>query len=865
MPLKSIIRRRLLSLLQPWLREEPQLDLELGFLHSLAVAKNLRFDVSVLNHLFDFPPLLFFKDLTVERLIVRFSTWCPPAFTIEVHGVRVVLSFEKPEEEECATRLRLRTSKYDYSDYLRKRLSALDPEGCSLHHILERILFAVPERKDFMTSFLNLILKNCHLDVHHIHVEVQFPILNDEFMCFGEIKEFTARSKYQDQGCLLGGFLNTVFSPMKEISFILNGIGFRVGLIGKCHTDRVLLSSDMQIFIKFRDLKLEDCTLCFPELAVSLSPDDISVCLLFDKLLSEKSNQTRSARELWRIASSRIGHVTVTPRLSLQRLVGVIGQWIHYVNAYENILLLIGYSTGHIWKKSISKMSHNKLILSSARHHWELISDIEKKLPVEGISLARRIARHRAALKVPFDCHEEFVATSKFFRPFIFILAFMWKVISKIFHCLMHIFLGKKIVPDPDINGCCLGSLIEDPCQRCCFVLNFGKIIMTVSQINEIQPSVNEKLQSHTGIAYSDFLSIWFHIDALLLVSVKDIFEQRVFLSCGQMKVELAPLTMIAEASTMNTLSSAKGNGKEGIDDMESLMWVEPAKMFLLSETNAAQAVDSFDSHIESFMGKLSVSWKGICNNFNESDIKYSENPCLLCKVDISSIYPDHKNPVFGFCECGLMLGKLNLVLTHSSVSSVSLILSQIQHAVYWKDRREPNIVSNFVDKTDNAWAKRYECFSKELILALLQKLPEKYIHFGVFVDGPSVRFSQRREAKLGRQDINHIISQDNFDLTLDFHEIEVVVGSPPSLFGMASFTSQLGLGNAKAECITLEPRVIEIPKPNNDKYASLGKISIGSYLHLNGLNTCLEKSAEDHQIQLFILKPITVQILSFR
>ncbi|KAJ1436544.1 hypothetical protein SESBI_04154 [Sesbania bispinosa] len=562
MPLKSIIRRRLLSLLQPWLREEPQLDLELGFLHSLAVAKNLRFDVSVLNHLFDFPPLLSFKDLTVERLIVRFSTWCPPAFTIEVHGVRVVLSFEKPEEEECARRLRLRTSKYDYSDYLRKRLSALDPEGCTLHHILERILFAVPERKDFVTSFLNLILKNCHLDVHHIHVEVQFPILNDEFMCFGEIKEFTARSKYQDQRCL------------------------------------------------------------FRELAVSLSPDDISVCLLFDKLLSEKSNHTRSARELWRIASSRIGHVTVTPRLSLQRLVGVIGQWIHYVNAYENILLLIGYSTGHIWKKSISKMSHNKLVFSSARHHWELISDIEKKLPVEGISLARRIARHRAALKVPFDCHEEFVAT----------------------------------------------------------------------------------------------------------ISVKDIFEQRVFLSCGQMKVELAPLTMTAEASTMNTLSSAKGNGKE-----------------------------------------------------------------------------------------------------------------------------------------DNAWAKRYECFSKELILALLQKLPEKYIHFVVFVDGPSVRFSQRREAKLGRQDINHIISQDNFDLTFDFHEIEVVVGSPPSLFGMASLTSQLGLGNAKAECITLEPRVIEIPKPINDKYASLGKISIGSYLHLNGLNACLEKSAEDHQIQLFILKPITVQILSFR
>ena len=45
------------------------------------------------------------------------------------------------------------------------------------------------------------------------------------------------------------------------------------------------------------------------------------------------------------------------------------------------------------------------------------------------------------------------------------------------------------------------------------------------------------------------------------------------------------------------------------------------------------------------------------------------------------------------------MLGKLNFVLTHSPVSLLSLILSQIQHALYWEDRREASIVSNFVDK----------------------------------------------------------------------------------------------------------------------------------------------------------------------
>ncbi|XP_047158322.1 uncharacterized protein LOC124828968 [Vigna umbellata] len=860
MPLKSFIRRRLLSLLQPWLREEPHLDLQLGFLHSLAVLTNLSFDVSSLNRLFDAPAFLFFKDLTVDRITFRFSTWFPLAFTIELHGVRVVQSFEKPEAEECVARLR--NSKYDHSDYLRKKLSALDPEGCSLHHILERILFDVSEKKNLTISFWNIILKNCHLVAHRIHVEVQLPVLNDEFTCFGEISEFSARPKCVDRKCLLRGFVHTIFTPVKENTVILKGDGFRVRLIGKNSTDHALVSSDVQIYIKFRDLKLINCTLCIPELAFSLSPDGIPSCLLFHKLLSNKYNQSRSAGELWRIAASRIGHVTVTSRLSLYRLVGVIGQWIHYVNAYENILLLFGYSTSCTWKNFISKMSYNKSILSSARCHWELISDIEKKLPIEGISLGRRIARHRAALKFSINRHEEFATTNKIFRPILFILGFMWKMIYVAVHCLANIFSGKRTVQDSDIDGCCLDSLeslIENSCQIYCLTVNFGKIIMTVSTINNIHPSVYEKLQSSAGIVCLDGLSIWLRIDALLLVSIEDLFEQKVFLSCGQMKVESTPLTMAGDACAVNQLSSAKGNEMEGENHMESIMWVAPAKVFL-SEIDAGQTEDACDAYIESFMERLSMSWKGVCRKLNDTEIEYSENPCLLSKVKISSTCPDHKNPNFGFCECGLMLGKLNLVLRHSSVSLLSLVLGKIQHAIYWEDRREVSIASEFRDKAEIAWIDKYD-YSKELIMILLQKLPEKLIHFGVFFEGLSVKFSHRREAN---QEIDDIISQDNFDLTFDFREIKVVFSSSSS-FDMTPMTGQLGNGNAKAECVKLEPRVIEIPKPSNDKYSTSGKVSIRFFLLLNGTNACLEKPEENLPIQLFLLKPITINILSFR
>ncbi|KAG2408680.1 uncharacterized protein HKW66_Vig0035020 [Vigna angularis] len=77
--------------------------------------------------------------------------------------------------------------------------------------------------------------------------------------------------------------------------------------------------------------------------------------------------------------------------------------------------------------------------------------------------------------------------------------------------------------------------------------------------------------------------------------------------------------------------------------------------------------------------------------------------------------------------------------------------------------------------------------------------------------------------------------------------------------------TGQLGNGNAKPECVTLEPRVIEIPKPSNDKYSTSGKVSIRFFLLLNGTNACLEKPEENLPIQLFLLKPITINILSFR
>lgn len=91
--LNDCVQRRLSSLLRPWLREDPDLELQLGFLRSHGVAKNLSFDPSVLNRqLFDGSSRWSFTDVTVEQLSVRVSYWSSPNLVLEVRGVRVALS-----------------------------------------------------------------------------------------------------------------------------------------------------------------------------------------------------------------------------------------------------------------------------------------------------------------------------------------------------------------------------------------------------------------------------------------------------------------------------------------------------------------------------------------------------------------------------------------------------------------------------------------------------------------------------------------------------------------------------------------------------------------------------------------------------
>ncbi|KAJ7952893.1 Vacuolar protein sorting-associated protein [Quillaja saponaria] len=860
MPLSNIIRRRLLRLLQPWLRELPEFEVKLGLKKSCAVARNLQIDTSVLNQLFDEPAGLFFKDVTIEHLTVRFSLWSSTAFTVEVHGVHITLSPGEQNEEGYLKRLRKRDTS---SGNVTKKLSALDPEGCSLHCLLERILCTVPSGNEFSTTLLNLILKHCHLEMHKIHVDVKFPILNDVVMGFWELKEFNARSKSLDHGCLLRGIFGALFFPLKENPFIICGIGFKIRFGRNDHTDRVLLSSDLFTCINLSDLKLVDFRLQVPELVLSFSPDDISICLAFSKLLSDNPKHIRSGRQLWRLAASKIGHLTVTPRVALYKLVGVVVQWLEYVIAYESLLLLIGYSTDQLLKRSIVEMSQDRLTLASAKHQWKVISGIEKELPAEGIALGRRVARHRAALNG--QCAHSLKKSSvsspfNFLCLFLLVLSIIWKKMCNILRSI-----GKflKLVQDPKIYGQ-MGIVCEGPFEKFCFILNLKKVIITVFPMSEIQPSVNEKLQSQLGLPYSDFLIFCVSINALSLAYVEDIYEWNLFMSCGQLEIKPSFLggSSVLQTSTANVLNSGKGHRTGASNDMKSILWVEPAQRSLVSESNAEGSCDPF---LESLLREMWSNWKRVCMSFDEGEIEYTENLFLLCEMESSLAYPGLKNTDYGFCKYSLTLGKLNLDMTYSSILSASLLLSQMQHAFLGnKDKGRVRVHLDSRVKPELCWGSKYECFSVGLIMTIFGMLPEKHIQLGVFVAGPCIQLSCDKKLDGTDEHKGDIVSQDDIQLTFQLHDIEAAVWSP-SIFDMAPLTGMTGLEGIVKECPRLEPHTIEIPKPNNGKNVSHRRISVFSYIRVNGLNIHMGSTTENKQFQLFVLKPIIVQLSSIR
>ncbi|PON54074.1 Vacuolar protein sorting-associated protein [Parasponia andersonii] len=866
----NITRRRLSSLLQSWFLEDPELDLKLGLINSHATAKNLRFDTSVLNDLIDEDSTGFcFEDATIEHLSLRFSNWSVPAFSFEVHGFHVTLSVGELKEGRSSGRVRRRRD--TFAEELKKKLSQIDREGSYLHNILERISTTTPSRSNFKTAFLNLILEHCQLRMHDINVQVQFPMLSDSYMCRLHLKELNVESQYLNFGCLFRGLVGALYLPVKESSYVISASGFEIVFKVVDQLNRVLSVTDIFTSIKLNDFQLIDFNVQVPELLFSFSPLDLSMCLAFGQKSSKESQSARNGRQLWKLAASRVGHVTSTPRLTFHNLVVIVRLWLRYVSAYEYLLQLIGYSTDNLLKKSTTKIYQNKECLSSVRQHWKVITDIERELPVESIAQARKIARYRAAASAQsVNFKEPYVdAHVRLFWKIFSLLRLMWKFIFKVFHFIVCLFFCRRKLAK-ELTNEYLEIVSDSPSPRFCFILNLGRILVNISQL-----SATEKLESHTGILLSDFIALSLSIDAMLLKYVEVICEESLTVSCGQFKVNSASLmkTPLRQGSSKN-FPRAKGHWKENNTDMKSILWCEPAQTFPFSETSNTTAADNAegacDPFLEKFLGEMWLNWEKTCMKFDENEIEYSENPCLLCEAKSFLIYPGLLNSDSGFSKCFFTLGKLHLDLGCSSILSILVLLRQMQHVLCRTEDNGRSMIHLHSPRTienppEISCDSRYKFYSNSLSVKLLKMLPEKHIQLGIFIAGPCIKFFLEKEFSSGNKDTSHVANHDDLHISFEVNNIEVAIW-PTSTPDSSSNVGHDDCGNAESECTRLKwHQIIDIPKSYNEKFITDRWILLDFYLRVNGLNAYLGDSTEKQKSQIFILQPMTLQFSSSR
>ncbi|KAI7740512.1 hypothetical protein M8C21_024424 [Ambrosia artemisiifolia] len=369
----TFIKRKLASALQPWLLQEPELELTLGFLRSHVTVKNFRFNPSSLNELLEPSSSFYFTDFRISQLTLKIVNWVGEGRSMELSEVLM-------EEKK-------------------KVLSEIDPEGSALYDIMEKLAGISPSRSQ-TSSLPKLLLNYCSLQMSDVKLLVRPSTLDDSFECVWEIGEFNADSRQVKPQSFLRGYINSLFVYYKDSYFDLEIRDLNTTLKSHDRITQLCFATDINTSLKLNDFQLTELHCSIEELGFSFSPADISTISVIIRELSRKSMPVRNGKQLWKETATRIRSLISTRRWSLWKLVSVVCLWLRYVHAWENLFSLVGYPMDIMIKRSTLNMAKNPLFSESFRCQWEVISEIEKELPVPGIALARRVVRGRKVKKV---------------------------------------------------------------------------------------------------------------------------------------------------------------------------------------------------------------------------------------------------------------------------------------------------------------------------------------------------------------------------------------------------------------------------------------------------------------------------------
>ncbi|XP_039116930.1 uncharacterized protein LOC120252825 isoform X3 [Dioscorea cayenensis subsp. rotundata] len=859
--LAASLRSKLVSWLRPWVEDEPEIDLQLGFLKSHGIAKNIVFKASALDSFLGDSARLVFRRVRVREFSVRVCPWSSPSIVVEVRGVDVTLALRETAEEERLIRKDLAFRERRHRER-KEVIASIDPEGASLHEMIEKLILGMSSENGLMTMLSMVFLRSCQVLLEDIHLQL---LLFDPHAGFLKVDKFTVEPHFSEKASLLRGFMHLLPFAKRENTMEINCHTLELGLKENAHPTCMASLGGLTTNIKLYKLQPAGYVVQAEHLDSKFSLIDILIIQIVLNLITpDEREDTRNGQDLWRIALHKAGCLTLG-RFSLQKAVETVILQLRYVHAYESLLLLVGYSAGKMFKSNLAGAFSDRKKLNLVDHQWRAVCELEKRLPADAVGRARRIARKRTLLQLHAKNMESHArATTTFSHKVLLLAVLCWKAIIAVMQ-----FVGRFVDMLSFSRKWCKTSRASSPFhprisgdvdEELPFSLNLGKLNITLCPAFSGQSILNDK--AGTGYKPDDkiFPSFCVLVNLLCIVGVSGSAGKSVFIAFEELKVSHSSSLIVSH--TGSDLMHQRNQSPKKLPNAKStkkvILWSDPAPMHHPGRSDIMNSSNYTSDGIyilKNNLRSLWSNWMKIHGEYEESGIMHVRQPFFLCEIKSFLVDSSCSMGDIGLLKCSLVLGKLNLELDHGFVFDATLLFRQVQHFVHRTDvigiwSLSPS--SSYADMTTEIRLEdSLEFYTNRMKVAIFGIIPNKNIQVGAHIAGTCIRMSSQRENF--PITVDHVVNIDKgnggYCVGVDVGDIDFVIW-PTSKVILSKLMGKSGVAEAGADFIWLrELQLVETPKAHGDEsFVSHGCIALNVCLKLYEITAFVSDLKQDQQ-----------------
>ncbi|KAK8963808.1 hypothetical protein KSP40_PGU006440 [Platanthera guangdongensis] len=833
----NIARSNIASRLRPWLLEEPDLEIKLGFLSSNGCAKNLAFDPSFLNPLIESCTRLVFKTVKVGELRLRLRPWSTPSILVEVLALHVILAPRETNKPQYVP-------KYSTTRKKQEVIASLDPEGASLHDAFEKILASDIPADPPMISWADVVTSCSQIKFQDVILE----LLETSHACLLKVDELSFESEFLHGTSLFRKFFLSLFVPQKGSGLSISCKIMKYGVKENDQIKWITSLLGLSAHVKLLGLHPMSNYMHVPSIEMKLTPEVMHLLPLILHLFSEEQGSVRTGKDMWRTAADKIYHLKLGARYSLQNAVGMVVLWLRYVYTYSSLLTVAS-------KRNALKNSVDRKLIIQGKHDLVLISELEEKLPAQMVVQARRIARDKR-FQVSADPEEPVIFFSTFLRKILSPFWLLWKIIFFIFQAVLHFSLGKLL----NLNCAIHSSTTLDDVQSSC--LSFEEILITCSHsdlgrfCSTKEAKVGDKLK---------LASFCLTLGQLCLIRQTDETKVSFFVALGEIKLSITASLrdLLKHDLIIKRNHSSKAANHEGIDESKLVLWGEPASLYSRVICND-DSLKPFGILLENDVRDLGSTWKKIRSQL-EVNLPHKDT-FLLGEIKHFLKDPYVKDGAYGLWKYCLNVGKICLDLDYSSILSGGAMLRQLDDHSQWTTTAGsmPTIsstLSNTVDISGASLENAIELYENKCVGSILNMIPGKDIQVGAVIAGLAIRLSLK-DGFPGyiEKDISPVIAPVNSShwLTLDIGNTEFVIW-PASSAVLVAMMAESYFGEARSDYLWLkEPQNFDAYHEEfaNDKFVSRGRIAFNACLRSIVVNVSSGFESTKHT---HIVEPISI------